>query len=179
MTELVGKILPGIGEMANIHPLLVHFPIAFLNGFLLLELLGLLLKKDALTDAAAWMLYLGTAGAAAAVGTGLWAATTVRHSEETHAIMERHEYLGITVLVLALLLTIWRIYVHGRFSFKARALHLFISFIMVATMTFGADLGGIMVYKYGVAVQETPVHTSPAAGGIEALDPPYSSPHIH
>lgn len=70
MFEYIYMIMPGLAEMMNIHPLLVHFPIALLNAFVLMELLGLLLKKDEMRMAASWMLYLGTAGAAAAVTAG-------------------------------------------------------------------------------------------------------------
>ena len=34
-----------------------------------------------------------------------------------------------------------------------KALHLFLSGIMTVAMVFGADLGGLMVYRHGVAVQ--------------------------
>lgn len=44
--ELFYCIFPGIAEMPNIHPLLVHFPIALINAFLLTEILGLLTGKE-------------------------------------------------------------------------------------------------------------------------------------
>lgn len=48
MTDLLAKVFPGIAAMANIHPMTVHFPIALLNAFFLMELLGFLLKKEKL-----------------------------------------------------------------------------------------------------------------------------------
>jgi len=90
MTELISKVLPGIGEMVNIHPMLVHFPIALLNAFVIMELLAYLLKKEELRIAATWMLYLGTVGALGAVGAGFAAAGSVPHDSEIHAIMIRH-----------------------------------------------------------------------------------------
>lgn len=150
MTGLIGKVLPGVAAMANIHPLLVHFPIAFLNGFLLMEFLGVLLKKEEFRTAATWMLYLGTLGAVAAVLAGLQASAAVSHAEEVHEIMLRHRSLGITVLALGVFLSAWRLIVRGRFSFMAQLVHLAVAFVTVGVMTFGADLGGLMVYKYGV-----------------------------
>ena len=152
MIELISKILPGIGEMANIHPMLVHFPIALLNAFVLMELLAYLLKKEELRVAATWMLYLGTLGAAGAVAAGFVAAGSVPHDSEIHAIMIRHRNFGATVLCLSLILSIFRFISID----KTRTVQLFIGIITVVTMTFGADLGGLMVYKYGVAVQAAP-----------------------
>ena len=101
MTDLMTGIMPGMAAMKNVHPLFVHFPIALLNAFFLMELLGVLLKKEGMRNAASWMLYLGTLGAAAAVIAGLQAASTASHNEVVHARMERHEGFGITVLVLS------------------------------------------------------------------------------
>jgi len=142
--------MPGVAAMKNVHPLLVHFPIALLNAFFLMELLGFLLKKEEMRVAASWMLYLGTLGAAAAVIAGVQAASTVPHLEEVHAIMERHEWYGVTVLVLSSLLSLWRLVARGRFLAKAQLAHLVVAFITVAIMAIGADLGGMMVYKHGV-----------------------------
>jgi len=152
MNELIASILPGLGEMANIHPLLVHFPIALLNGFVLMELLGIFLKKEDMRIAATWMLYLGTAGAAGAVVAGFIASGDVPHSSEVHIIMTRHMYFGVAVLSLSLFLSLWRI-TRGT---RQGILHLLAGMIIAVTMTFGADLGGLMVYKYGVAVKAVP-----------------------
>ena len=154
--DLLSTTFPGFSEMANIHPLFVHFPVALLNSFFLIELLGVLLKKGEIRIAATWMLYLGTLGALGTVLTGLWAASTVPHSDVVHSIIARHRNFGITVLVLGTVLSIWRIIAHGRFSRKGQVVHIVITFIMVATLGFGADLGGLMVYKYGVAVKAVP-----------------------
>lgn len=154
--DLLSATFPGFSEMANIHPLFVHFPIALLTSYFLIELLGVLLKKEDFRVAATWMLYLGTIGALGTVLTGLWAASTVPHSDEVHRIIIRHRNFGITVLVLGMALSMSRIITHCRFSRRGQVLHIVITFIMVATLGFGADLGGLMVYKYGVAVKAVP-----------------------
>ncbi len=156
MFELIAGIFPGIGEMTNLHPLVVHYPIALLTAFLLLEFLGFILARENLSTAATWMLYLGAIGAVVTVIAGLKAAGGVSHAEVVHSIMERHEQLGIAVLIMAVFLSIWRLVVKGTFSAAARVIHLAVAFIMVVTMVFGADMGGLMVYKYGVAVKAVP-----------------------
>lgn len=149
------EMLPGIQTLGpNVHPSLVHFPIALLTVFFLLELLGTLLRREKLRQAASAMLYCGALGAAAAAAAGLYAASFVPHSQEVHEIMEWHERLGFTVTGLALILSLWRWLAKSVFVGMAKALHLLLATIMMACMVFGADLGGLMVYGHGVAVRK-------------------------
>jgi len=164
--DIFFRIFQGIHEMPNIHPLIVHFPIALLTAFLLMELLNFFTGKESFRAAATWMLYLGAVGALGAVLAGLWAASTVSHYEEVHAVMLKHRNIGITVLALSLFLSAWRIYSGGRFSGKGQAFHLAIAFIMVTIMALGADKGGLMVYKYGVGVKAA--RTAGTQGHIHA-----------
>ena len=146
------NLLPGLSDMANIHPLIVHFPIALLSSFLILELLGKFLKNDKLFVASTGMLYLGAIGAFASVCAGLLAEETIPHGKTVHDILENHKNIGITVLVLSVILSGWRS-VHGKqLSGMASTLNLSLAILMVGLLTVGADLGGQMVYKYGVAV---------------------------
>jgi len=161
MNGLIGAVLPGFSQMPNIHPMVVHFPIALLGAFVAMELLGLLTGSDGVRAAGSWMLYLGALGAAVAVIAGLHAAGTVAHTDAVHAIIERHEGFGISVLVLASGLSLWRLAVRARFSARARAAHIAVAVVMVALMALGADLGGLMVYGHGVGVKAA--QTTPAA----------------
>ena len=70
---MIQNLLPGIEHLQNIHPLVVHFPLAFLFGSALFYLLALLSSKDAMATTAFSLLIVGTLGAAAAVGTGIYA----------------------------------------------------------------------------------------------------------
>lgn len=148
------EFLPGLSSLApNIHPLLVHFPIAFLNAFFLLDLTAVASRKKELRLVASWMLYLGTLGAVSAAAAGLFAAGFVPHGEAVHEIMEWHMRLGVTVTSLALVLSLWRLIARYRFSGMANAFHLFLASLMATAMFFGADLGGLMVYEHGVGVK--------------------------
>lgn len=154
MMEFIAQLFPGAASMANIHPLAVHFPIALLTSFVALESLALFSRSgESLRLAASWLLYLGTLGACVAVAAGLWAAATVPHPEEVHAIMEKHEKFGFAVLSLSIVLSVWRLTNAARFSRLGQVLHWLLAVIMVVTMALGADLGGLMVYRYGVATQ--------------------------
>lgn len=148
------QLLPGIQAMGpNIHPALVHFPIAFLSAFFLLELLGTFAYRERLGQASGPMLYCGTLGAVLAAAAGLYAAGTVPHGQSVHETMEWHERIGLTVTGLALVLSAWRLLAKRAMDGMARALQLILAGIMTVGVMFGADLGGLMVYQHGVAVQ--------------------------
>ncbi len=149
------ELLPGLHTLGlNVHPSLVHFPIALLSVFFLLELLGTITHREKLRQAAGPMLYCGTVGAVAAVAAGLYAASVVPHGLAVHEIMEWHKRLGLSVASLALILSVWRFVAKHTMVGMARALYLLLAAIMTTGMVFGADLGGLMVYGHGVAVHK-------------------------
>lgn len=148
-------LLPGIQTLGlNLHPSLVHFPIAFLSVFFLLELVGSLLRREKLRQVASALLYCGALGAVLAAAAGLYAAHIVPHGQEVHEIMEWHMRLGLTVASLAVVLSLWRLLAKGMMTGMAQALHLLLAGVMALCMVFGADLGGLMVYGHGVAVHK-------------------------
>lgn len=151
--EMFDFLFPGIAALENIHPILVHYPIAFFTMFFIFELSGLALKKPQWRYIAGWLLYLGTFAAAMAVVAGLYAADTVEHNDVVHGIMEKHEHFGIAVLSLGLFLSAWRKLGWGLHSTPSNGLFLFVSAVLCLLLSFGADLGGLMVYSYGVAVK--------------------------
>jgi uncharacterized membrane protein len=154
--ELLLNLFPGLAAMANWHPVLVHFPIALLSSYFLLDLAGAIARKPGWRDAAGIMLYLGTLSAAAAVALGLHAAATVAHSDAVHDIMMEHRDHGLVVLGTALLLSLWRCWRGKRWSAWGSSLHLLLAGAMVANMLHGADMGGLMVYGYGVGMSGKP-----------------------
>lgn len=168
-------LMPGISSMDNIHPLLVHFPIAFLSTFFVLDLFGTLAKKPQCRNVAGWLLYLGAVASVFTVIAGFIAAGSVPHGENVHAIMERHEHLGVSVLSLAVLLSAWRMVSGGVIRGGANSFFLILAALLCGLMMLGADLGGLMVYKYGVAVKSLQV---PAADFHEH-DHEHSHDHEH
>jgi uncharacterized membrane protein len=155
--DIFSSLMPGIAGMDNIHPLLVHYPIAFLSVFFILDLVATLAKKSQWRSVASWFLYIGTVAAALTVITGLIAANSVAHGEDVHGIMEHHESIGISVLSLAAVLSIWRIKSGSLIRGGANSFFLILSALLFVLIMLGADLGGLMVYKYGVAVKGVPV----------------------
>jgi len=151
--EMFSTIMPGISAMANIHPLVVHFPIAFLSAFFVMDLLGSLLQKESWRQLATGLLYLGTLAAGAAVAAGLMAEGSIEHGENVHLIMGRHQLLGISVLCLSLVLSVWRLLSGGMVNGVSNIIFIMFAAFLNLLLMLGADLGGLMVYKHGVAVE--------------------------
>ncbi len=158
-SELFSVFLPGISGIANIHPIIVHFPIAFLLSFFIIDLSGSLFKQQHWRQFSSGLLYLGTVAAAAAVAAGLAAEGTVEHGANVHLILEKHEAIGITVLCLAVLLSLWRLFSKGIITGLSNILYISLSTLLIVLMITGADLGSLMVYKYGVAVEAVKVNS--------------------
>ncbi|BCX81220.1 hypothetical protein MIT9_P0798 [Methylomarinovum caldicuralii] len=163
MTFIV-EIFPGLREMMNWHPLWVHFPIAFLSVFFLVDLLAAVLRSRPLFVVANWLLGLGALGASVAAAFGLQAALTVPHPPQVHEILETHRYFALNATALAWLLLIWRFLNRGRFCLLGRLFHLLLALFMVLNLVLAADYGGLMVYKYGVGVKAVPAWPPGASG---------------
>lgn len=155
--EMFSTILPGISSMANVHPLIVHFPIALLISFVAVELLGTVFKTHSWRHLAGGLLYLGTLAAGAAVMAGEIAGSTVEHGENVHQILEQHETIGYLILSLSILLSIWRLLAGGLVKGLMNIPYILLSVLLALLIVLGADLGGMMVYKFGVAVDAVKV----------------------
>jgi len=156
-TEMFSAIMPGISAMANLHPLVVHFPIAFLFAFLVMDILGSVFNKQNWRELASGLLYLGTLTAGVAVLVGLEAASTVEHGENVHLILERHKLLGFSVLGFSALLSLWRLALGSNIKGPLNFVFILFGVVLNVLMMLGADLGGVMVYKHGVAVEAVKV----------------------
>jgi uncharacterized membrane protein len=141
-------LLPGVQHLQNIHPLVVHFPIAFLVGAALFYFLGWIFRNNTLTTAGFLLLILGTLSAGAAVGTGLYGEEGVMVSRSVREhLLELHEKVMLGTLGLSIVLSIWAL-VARPFPKKGRWIFLFLFLVLLGIMTVGADYGARMVYDY-------------------------------
>lgn len=145
---MLENLLPGVQHLQNVHPLVVHFPIAFLMGAALFYFLSWIFRNQMFSSTAFLLLIVGTLAAGAAVGTGLYGkeGVMVSFSVRDH-LLEPHEKLMLTTLGVSVGLTIWAI-VARPFPQKRRLLFLFLLLVMLGVMTAGADYGARMVYDY-------------------------------
>ncbi len=135
-------------HLQNIHPMIVHFPIAFLVGAALLYISAWVFRAATLATTAFHLLILGVLAAGAAVGTGLYAEEGVMLSRSVREhLLEVHEALMLTALGVSVLLGVWALLARpfpkrGRWVFGLGLLAL------LGVMSLGADYGARMVYDY-------------------------------
>jgi len=93
--------LPGAAHLQNIHPMVVHFPIAFLFGATLLYFVGASSRNESITRAALWVLVLGATGVVLSAGTGLYAGEGVMIAPSVRdALLIHHRNLMVAVTAL-------------------------------------------------------------------------------
>lgn len=142
--------------LSQLHPKVVHFPIALLAIYALLEIIGVIFRKDFFSKSAYLVLFLGILGAIAAVLTGNSAADAIQKMNKINiivpagAIGEHIDYANFTLWYFAGLLVLRTfVVVRKRFSGRVRYLFVLLSLIGVFFIYKTGELGGKLVYKYG------------------------------
>lgn len=145
---MLENLLPGVQHLQNIHPLVVHFPIAFLVGAALFYFLSWVLRNEIFATTAFLLLILGTLAAGAAVGTGLYGGEGVMVSRSVREhLLDTHEKFMLITLGLSVALTLWAL-IARPFPKTARSLFLLLLLVLLGIMTTGTDYGARMVYDY-------------------------------
>lgn len=139
--------------MPNVHPLLVHFPIALLLLSLILEVIALIRTNPGISRAAWWNQIGGTIGLALSVASGLLAEGSVHIAQDARELFERHEQLAFVTAAVFALLLFWRIAARGKVPPKAPVLYVFLFLLGTVCMLTGALYGGEMVFRFGVGVR--------------------------
>jgi uncharacterized membrane protein len=155
--------------MSNIHPLIVHFPIALIIVVFILDLLGALSRQKTLTSAANIVSIFAALGAVIAVISGLMAEESVWHIDEAHDLIELHESIGFAVMGLALVSLIFRPAIKKKKS-KSSLLWIAVIISLAAAVLVGYEgyLGGEMVYRHGTGVEKARIETA-RADSLEQL----------
>jgi uncharacterized membrane protein len=139
---------PGVQHLQNIHPLVVHFPIALLCAAALMYWLGSLARREPWQWSGLWTLLFGVLGAAVAVATGLYSAPGVMLAPSVKmALLGYHKRVMIAVLILSAALALWAIAARPMPA-RGRGAFLAMLVLLVALVAKGADYGGRMVYDY-------------------------------
>ena len=131
-----------------LHPKLVHFAIAFILGALVLDVLGLLLKKQSLTKAAVIILVMAALSSVLALASGL---LEEQRLHLQHPLLEQHERMAFITTGLVWLATVlqWLLKDYPQWR---QVITTFLLAGISLTVLITAHLGGTMVYQYGVGV---------------------------
>ncbi len=188
--------LPPLPAWNELHPLVIHFPIALLIVAPLFVLLAFALKSARrwLGAAALLLMALGTVGAFVAVETGEAAAKAHHFEPRVEAVVEQHAdlaedvrdlFTGLTVAyaVLLLLPPALRRFEGPTATVVLHGVFLLAYVVCLVVLVNAADLGGQLVHRYGVRGiisagapsgdhgGQSPVAPAPTEGGEAAPVP--------
>jgi len=186
-------------DMPRLHAALNDLPAALLVVAVLFELGSWGLKRESLKWAALWTLWAGVIGGWAAVFAGELAEKEIEHGEAIHELMETHETLALTTMILFTVVLGWKLWRRFRTShaeeWALRLLSIAGLVLVIATGVYG----GRMMFEHAAGIPmktmraeiedreaghhhegEAEEQTHPAAGRDTAHhDAPGTPPHSH
>lgn len=139
--------------MGDIHPIVVHFPVALLATYSLLEITGIILNKEFINKSALLILCLGVFTAFLAVLTGNQAATYFAYwTDESLALLSQHQTYATYLLLFAVIACGFRIYsvIKKKFTGYIKFSFLIIASIILFLVIQTGLRGGDLVKKYGI-----------------------------
>jgi len=139
--------------LAEIHPKVVHFPVALLTTYSILEIIGIVFNKEFITKSAFLVLCLGVVTSLFAVLTGNQAAANfVYWTDDSLALLNNHQSSATYLLWTSAIVCGLRIFAVIKKKFVGLIKYVFvilaivILFIVFKTGSYGGDL----VKKYGI-----------------------------
>lgn len=136
------------------HPLLVHLPLGFLVGGVIVDLVGWLGGRPSLRRAGFVLLVSGVLLAIPAIVTGFVAYGRVDHSDFGHTLMHDHRNLMLTAVGLFAGAVVWR-WRAGQQVLTHRlqaVLHALVLVVAAATLVVGADRGAQLVFRHATGI---------------------------
>jgi uncharacterized membrane protein len=141
----------------NIHPLIVHFPIALLVLAVLFDAARLFFKEENWLEKATLALYAtGSLGLIASFLSGRQAVETVSITGDAIPVVASHEDWALYTLIYFLVFTAIRFVTWWKQLEKGFVLPILVIFALGGTgmLWYTGELGAKLVYKHGVAVGE-------------------------
>ena len=179
------KQAAGLFKMgAPTHPIFVHFTIALTASSLAFDALGFFTGRASLTAAGGWTLVGSALMSLATISTGLTSATRAPIEEgEARSFLRAHMALGLIFYGLLVALTLWRLSL-WQAGAGVSLWYLAAMGAVSLVMTAQGYLGGELVYRYGVEVEQAyrelpereaesapPALASPARGSSSSSAP--------
>ncbi len=179
----MNELVQSYTSLPNLHPALVHFPIALLPVALLFDLLGLATQQRWLARSATLLWALAFLGAGAAYWAGRQAADAlvgvpaqVQVHIGTHSDWALYTLWTLGVVAGLRLAVTWHDRHGDRLSLRlARWGLLAAGLVALGLVMFTADLGGGLVYQHGIAefaeVTDEHAHDAPVKSADEEQRP--------
>ena len=145
-----------INFLADIHPRVVHFPIALLVTYSVLEIVGILFKKEFISKSALLILCVGVATSLLAVLTGNQAANNFTFwTDESSVLLNDHQTFATFLLWFSAIVCGMRIYfiVKKKISGKIKYLFLILSLVILFLVYQTGSYGGDLVKRFGIGTE--------------------------
>lgn len=140
----------------NLHPIVVHFPIAWLTSALIVDLVSLILPRATWAETMASILYpTGAVSALVAYLSGRQAGATVLTPGMAHAIVLEHWNWALATTICFSAIAAVRlglICLRRESPFWARAALTFAALVGMMLLFQTGERGARLVYEYGVGV---------------------------
>jgi uncharacterized membrane protein len=159
--------------MPNLHPLIIHFPIALILVILACDAIGLFFKKKEFLGVGTILSVFALAGAAAALISGLMAEDSAWKISQAHELLEDHETAAWIFLGFMAMYTSFRIVFRKKISESLGWLSLLLALWGSAIVARVGYLGGEMVFHYGTGVKQAEIQTNRADSLATIIDPNY------
>ncbi len=157
-------------RLQEVHPALVHFPIALLPLTFAADLAGSVTSNRRLSWLGRWGMVASAASAALAGVAGLIAQEEVNVEGPSMDTLITHRNLNLGVLALTTALAVRR-----QGEAKAGPAYLGAAALALGTLLYSGYLGGKVVYEYGVGVAPAP---GPRGGLYQGGGPPLTEPRV-
>ena len=138
----------------HLHAMVIHFPIALLFVAFLSELLGIAFKKPFFTNAAFYLLLLGTFGTIAAYLSGDAAGEGMEEGALGKAIGMHEEAATITLWLAIATALVYSALVLFKYSNKwTKLISVLLFAALIGAVARTGYLGGQLVYQHGAGVE--------------------------
>ena len=150
-------------KLQELHPTLVHFPIALLPAAIVADLLAHVTGSRTLSAVGRALMPVAAASAALAAAAGLVAQQEVEATGEAEALLVTHRNMNLALTTVGTAMAVWR-----ASEEEAGPAYLALGLAALGGLSYSAYLGGKMVYEFGVGVKP--------ADGLREGDAPELAP---
>jgi len=129
----------------DLHPLVIHFPIALFSSAILFDFISILYNKTELLNTSWWTMLLALISSVFAIITGLIDDNLIGHLNDTSPFWNNHGWMQIISVIGFLFLFIWRSKKENLFnSKKLTPVYLIIGLVNVVILFYGSHLGAAL-----------------------------------
>ena len=129
----------------ELHPLVIHFPIALFSSAVLFDCVAIVFKNNELLITSWWVMLLALFSSVFAIITGLIDDNLIGHLFTTLPLWDNHGLMQIISIVIFLSIFIWRTKQPNLFDSKKNVfIYLLIGLTNVVILFYGSHIGAIL-----------------------------------